>query len=101
MARQGSSEVTAEPDTYGSLHAGDIVQAADGTAWGVEQISMMADGVRVITLVRYEARWRAGVAAHEPCLVVSRSDVAAEANAYGTLAEAFGDVSLIGEKWTA
>ena len=81
--------------TYEQVHAGDVVLGGDGNAWGVAMIQHRPS--LAVTLVRHGAR----VTGHPPdgteVTVIEPTDVRALGWAFGVLAEAFGDIELIGE----
>lgn len=88
-------------DTYGTLHAGDVVQGADGQSWGVEAVAPLSPaGVQVsVTLVRNGRRVRGLPPAAMPVVVLHRSDVSAEYAAASVLLAAGLDVDLVSEIW--
>lgn len=90
-----------ESASYGTLHAGDVVQGADGQAWGVEAVApLSAAGAQTsVTLVRHGRRARGLPPAAMPVEVVSRSDVSAEYAATSALLAAGLGPELISEIW--
>lgn len=85
------------PDTFGTLHSGDVVQGADGQAWGVEQVEH--EPQFAVTLVRHGRRVRGFPPAGMPVTALSRADVAPEIAAVDVLLAAGLDVDLIREQW--
>lgn len=86
-------------DTYETVHAGDVILGHDGQEWGIEQIDH-SGGMTVVTLVRFSERVTGQPPAGTPVTVLSRADTIEEARAFAVLQQSFGDVSLIGERWT-
>lgn len=91
--------MTDTPATYGTLHAGDVVQGADdGAEWTVLQVVWM-DGLEII-LARDGVEVVGRPSPYTPVSVVRRSDVSKEAAAYAALSGGFGSAELLGERWT-
>jgi hypothetical protein len=94
--------VSTPPDTWGSLHAGDVVLGNDGQEWGVEatrRTALFVSGHVTITLVRHGMRATAGVAAHLPVVVVRRADTSEEYRAAGALLAGGLTPEVIEERW--
>jgi hypothetical protein len=87
-----------EPDVYENVHTGDVVLGGDGQAWGVKQIDHTPQG-SAVTLVRHGQLVTGFPPRGTPVMVVSRAGVSEELRAFAALAESFGDVSLIQERW--
>lgn len=85
------------PDTWGSLHAGDVVLGSDGQEWGVEQVDDI--GGLVVGLVRHGERVTGYPDADAPVTVVSRCDTAAEQAAWQALNDAGLQPQVISESW--
>lgn len=85
------------PDTFGTLHSGDVVQGADGESWGVEAVER--EPQFAVTLVRHGRRVRGFPPAGMPVTVLSRADVSAEIAAVDVLLAGGLDVDLVREEW--
>ncbi len=83
--------------TYEQVHAGDVVLGGDGEAWGVAWTYRGQDGRLAITLTRHGRRVTGYPPPGTEVTVIEPADVRAEGWAFGVLAEAFGDIELIGE----
>lgn len=90
--------MTSSPDTYGSLHAGDIVLGDDGEMWGVSQITHAPQ--LTVTLVRPGHAVTGAPPVGTPVTVVQRADVSAEWWAFRALSEGLGQIEIVGEMWT-
>ena len=92
-------------DTWGSLHAGDVVLGSNGREWGVERMTHFApfDGddrtVVTVTLVRHGERATATLAATVPVTVVRRADTSEEYRAAAVLLAAGLQPEVIEERW--
>jgi hypothetical protein len=88
-------------DTWGSLHAGDVVLGGDPPVeWGVERVVFgeVGQGLQV-TLVRHGERATAMIKAHLPVVVVRRADTSEEYRAAETLLAAGLTPEVIEERW--
>lgn len=85
-------------DTYGTLHAGDVVQGADGQAWGVAGVQH--EPRFAVALTRHGRTVVGYPPAATPVVVMSRSDVSAEYAAASALLAAGLDPELVSEIWT-
>ena len=84
------------PDTFDSLHAGDVVQGVDGQAWGVAEVRR--EPVFAVVLTRHGRRVTGYPHPAAAVAILSRSDVRAEYRAAEAL-DALGPVQLISETW--
>lgn len=87
--------------SYEQVHAGDTVLGHDNDVWGVEAIDHGPP--LAVTLVKDGGRTRVTgyPPAGTPVTVVTAADVSAEGQAWSALASAFGQVEVLGERWTA
>lgn len=85
-------------DTYGTLHAGDIVRGeSDGRGWTVARIEHAPR--LVVTLAREGVAVVGMPPGDMPVVVLQRRDVAEEFRAAALLIEAFGPIEILSEEW--
>jgi hypothetical protein len=91
--------MTAPVDTWGSLHAGDIVLGADGQQWGVERLLRPTPGVVTVTAIRHGDHATASMHDDLPVTVVRRADTSEEYRAAAVLLAAGLTPEVVSERW--
>lgn len=88
------------PDTWESVHVGDVVRGHDGQTYGVASIHVGDPRGPVVTLFRHGAViGPAQPPPGTPIEILQRADSAAEARAFGILAAAGLGPELLGETY--